>query len=176
VTPGGLDEAVMELYTRSGIPVFRDTVTLFDSLQCYYATRSPKNVLSAANGAGPRVGLARAGELLEAAAARRQTLLSELESSEILRSAGVPFVASTVARSAADAVAAAESAGFPVVLKALAPTSRTRTSSASSSPASRTQKGYGANGTLWKRVLPRPVTLGRMSRLSCSRCLPLKPN
>lgn len=121
VTPGGLDEAVMELYTRSGIPVFRDTVTLFDSLQCYYATRSPKNVLSAANGAGPRVGLARAGELLEAAAARRQTLLSELESSEILRSAGVPLVASTVARSAADAVAAAESAGFPVVLKALAP-------------------------------------------------------
>ena len=38
-----------------------------------------------------------------------------------MRSAGVPFVASTVARSAADAVAAAESAGFPVVLKALAP-------------------------------------------------------
>jgi acyl-CoA synthetase (NDP forming) len=121
VTPGGLDEAVMERYTSSGIPVFRDTITLFDSLQCYYATRPPAAIAAPANGASPSTGLVRAGAFLEAAAASGKSLLSELESSEILRSAGVPMVPSTVAGSAADAVAAAQSSGFPVVLKALAP-------------------------------------------------------
>jgi acyl-CoA synthetase (NDP forming) len=122
VTPGGLDEAVMELYTRSGIPVFRDTITLFDSLQCYYATRPPADLAAAPNTVHLYAGHKRAGELLrQAAAASGSVVLSELESSEILRQAGVPVVASTTAGSATEALAAAAAAGWPVVLKALAP-------------------------------------------------------
>ena len=47
--------------------------------------------------------------------------LSETDSADVLRAAGVPVVTSTIVRSAADAATAAAASGYPVVCKALAP-------------------------------------------------------
>lgn len=56
---------------------------------------------------------------LENARADGRNLLTELESKEILRVAGIPVVDSYSARSKAEAIRVARSIGFPIVLKIL---------------------------------------------------------
>jgi len=58
-----------------------------------------------------------AGAFLRAARAEGRTILTELESKRILSSYGIPVVETRFAASAEAAVAAAESLGFPVVVK-----------------------------------------------------------
>lgn len=55
--------------------------------------------------------------VLEAALAEGRELLSEVEAKQLLASYGIPVVETRLAHTAADAVAAAEAIGYPVVLK-----------------------------------------------------------
>ncbi|MFN0093472.1 MAG: acetate--CoA ligase family protein [Dehalococcoidia bacterium] len=55
--------------------------------------------------------------VLAQARAEGRTLLSEVEAKDLLREAGVPVTKTTLAKSADEAVAQAEAAGYPVVLK-----------------------------------------------------------
>ncbi len=60
---------------------------------------------------------ARATALIEAIRAEGRTLLTEVESKELLAAYGIPITETVVARTEDDAVAAAERIGFPVVVK-----------------------------------------------------------
>jgi len=59
--------------------------------------------------------------VLAQARAEGRTLLNEVEAKEVLREAGVPATATTLAKSRAEAQAQAEGMGFPVVLKVVSP-------------------------------------------------------
>jgi len=61
----------------------------------------------------------KAAELIAKAKAEGRTALTEAESKKVLAEYGVPVVTETVAWTPAEAVAAAEKIGFPVVLKGL---------------------------------------------------------
>jgi acetyltransferase len=59
----------------------------------------------------------KAGEILASVLAQGRTLLTEVESKEVLSLYGIPTIATTAARSADAAVEVAREIGFPVVLK-----------------------------------------------------------
>ena len=60
-------------------------------------------------------------EVIDNARSQGRTLLTEVESKQILHEAGIPVALSVLARDAKDAAKAAEKNGFPVVLKILSP-------------------------------------------------------
>ena len=60
---------------------------------------------------------ARAGAIIDAARAEGRTLLTEVESKDLLAAYGIPITETRVARTADEAVAAAEQLGYPVVVK-----------------------------------------------------------
>jgi acyl-CoA synthetase (NDP forming) len=60
-------------------------------------------------------------DVLSRARAEGRTLLNEVEAKQVLREAGVPVTDTTLATSPDDAVAQAEAAGYPVVLKVVSP-------------------------------------------------------
>lgn len=116
IAPGHLMAETEALYAEAGIPLFHDMTAGFDSLFCYYAAlASDMNV--------PVGRIAMLDEEQQAAIARcldrsPHGVVSELDSAEILRLAGVPMVASRRVASVAAARSAAEGFGFPVVVKA----------------------------------------------------------
>jgi len=113
VAPGGLDPTIVGQYVGAGVPFFRDVATAFDSLEAYYDTlprETPPPAIKDATLAP-----------LAAKLGGTASFLSETESADILRAAGVPVVASHPAATADAAAAHAKSVGYPVVLKALAP-------------------------------------------------------
>ena len=113
VAPGGLDETIVAKYVKSGVPFFRDVATAFDSLQAYYDTlRSDMP---------PNISKDPALEALGAQLRSGGTFLSETESADVLRLAGVPVVKSYRVADQDDGVAVANATGYPIVLKALAP-------------------------------------------------------
>ena len=59
--------------------------------------------------------------VLTQARAESRTLLNEVEAKQVLRDAGVPVTATTLATSADEAAKQAEAAGYPVVLKVVSP-------------------------------------------------------
>src|SRR5437867_4641221 len=59
--------------------------------------------------------------VIESARMQGRTVLTEVESKQVLEEAGVPVARSECARSAEEAVQLAERIGFPVVLKLLSP-------------------------------------------------------
>lgn len=65
----------------------------------------------------PRSARARALKLLEPIRASGRTLLTEIESKQLLAAYGLPFVPTELARSADEAVTLSEQFGYPVVLK-----------------------------------------------------------
>jgi acetyltransferase len=65
----------------------------------------------------PRVSLPAVRELMDAAIAAGRTLLSEFEAKQLLAAAGIPVVQTLQVSTEVAAVAAAESLGYPVVLK-----------------------------------------------------------
>lgn len=121
VTPGGLEDVFMELYAANGIPVFRDTLTAFESLRAHYSTLPGPAPRATPQSGRASDGIGQAGAKLRLAAAnRREDFLPELESSEILRDIGVSVVQSRTVTTGAEARDAAAACGYPVVIKALA--------------------------------------------------------
>ena len=59
--------------------------------------------------------------VLAQARAEGRTLLNEVEAKELLREAGVPATAATLAKTRDDAQSQADSMGYPVVLKVVSP-------------------------------------------------------
>ena len=121
VVPGGLNAELEALYRDNSIPLFYDASTGFDSLACHYQI---EDELLASEGEAAVA--AKASPDLSAiapmlAAAGKSTILSEWDSAQVLRAAGVPMVESRKIESVAAARDAAKAVGFPVVLKALAP-------------------------------------------------------
>jgi acetyl-CoA synthetase (ADP-forming) len=101
--------------TEAGIPVFHDAVTCFDSLAAHYADARPFGLpADQAADTTPGVALLLDGEA-------PGSVLSEWQSSALLREAGVPMVPSAVAHDMAQALEEATRMGFPVVLKAMVP-------------------------------------------------------
>ena len=60
-------------------------------------------------------------EVIANARSQGRTLLTEVESKQVLHEAGIPVALSVLARDAKEAVKAAEKTGFPVVLKVVSP-------------------------------------------------------
>lgn len=111
--PGGLPAAVVETYREHGVALFHDLATAFDALQAYFDTAQAaalppptRDDRHAPVGVQPL---------------RGADFLSEIESAEILRSAGVPMVESWRVTSEDDACDLAAKRGFPIVIKAIAP-------------------------------------------------------
>jgi acyl-CoA synthetase (NDP forming) len=109
--PGGLPDAVVETYRRNGVPFFRDLTTAFDSLQAYYQT------LELSAGVSEPTGTAMVGPPLP----HGPRTLSEIDSADILRAAGLSMVETRPVTSLQDACRQAAAMGFPVVLKAVVP-------------------------------------------------------
>ena len=115
IAPGGLEPDLEQQYQDAGFPVFHETTLGFDALAAHFAVGKPARFADAdapsesAHAAAARLGQIDAG------------VLSEAESAEILHLVGVPMVASREAASLAQARAAAEAFGYPVVLKAMVP-------------------------------------------------------
>ncbi|MFM9968137.1 MAG: acetate--CoA ligase family protein [Burkholderiales bacterium] len=123
VVPGGLSPELEAIYRTNGIPLFYDASTCFDSLSCHYQTLDE---LVVGGGANPMPSVAKAKAALSKitpllASKAPGTVLSEWDSAEVLREAGVPMVESRVVASLDAALAAAKDVAYPVVLKALAP-------------------------------------------------------
>ncbi len=60
-------------------------------------------------------------EILKQARKEKRTQLTEIESKELLKEAGVPVVESKLARTKSEAVSLSKKTGFPVVLKIVSP-------------------------------------------------------
>ena len=121
MAPGRLPADIEELYAQGGIPLFHDMAGGFDSLACYYATL-PATDRDATAIVVPENDLAApVAEAIEPILQRvaDQAVLSEFDSSEILRLAGIPMVECRTVLAASEAVRAADQIGYPVVLKAL---------------------------------------------------------
>ncbi|MEX1172048.1 MAG: bifunctional acetate--CoA ligase family protein/GNAT family N-acetyltransferase [Chloroflexota bacterium] len=119
---GGRDVAAgKDLLRRAGIPNFAypDTaVRMFnylwrstEDLRGLYETPTLPNDTDRA------LDRARATRVIEAARATGRTLLTEVESKEILAAYGVPITETRIAATVDEAVDAAESIGYPVVVK-----------------------------------------------------------
>ena len=60
-------------------------------------------------------------EVIHSAKAEGRTVLTEIESKQVLEEAGVPTATARLARTAEDAVKAAKESGYPIVLKIVSP-------------------------------------------------------
>jgi acetate---CoA ligase (ADP-forming) len=123
VAPGGLADHIETQYRNAGIPVFHDISTAFESLNCHYTTL-PRYTSAPCNPAPS--GDRQPSKIRAVLQSKLQTNkdaspLSETNSAEVLRAAGIPVVTSVAVRSTAEALAAATTSGYPVVCKALAP-------------------------------------------------------
>ncbi len=84
----------------------------YDTLQALYETPSLPAI-----GVSPELARERATAIIKTAQAEGRTVLTEAESKQILAVYGIPTVETRIALNADDAVTAARSIGFPVVLK-----------------------------------------------------------
>ncbi len=123
VVPGGLSPELEAVYRNNGIPLFYDAATCFDSLACHYQLED--EILDAGSAVAKQAAADSECDLSAIApmiaAAGKNTILSEWDSARILRAAGVPMVESRLVESLTAARDAGRDAGYPVVLKALAP-------------------------------------------------------
>lgn len=60
-------------------------------------------------------------EVIDKARSQGRTLLTEIESKQVLHNAGIPVALAVLAKDASEAASAADDAGFPVVLKVVSP-------------------------------------------------------
>ena len=117
---GGMDVAAgAAVLERAGIPTFRypdDAARVFNLMWRYDANiRALFEMSVLADGDAPDRGQAQ--RLVASAVEQGRTLLSERESKLLLEAYGIPMLPAIVATSSEDAVAAAQSLGFPVSLK-----------------------------------------------------------
>jgi acetate---CoA ligase (ADP-forming) len=115
IAPGGLEPDLEQQYQDAGFPVFHETALGFDALAGHSVAGQVARFVDAEVPA----------DKARAAAARLAVtgggVLSEAASAAILRQVGVPMVAGQDATASAEARAAAEAIGYPVVLKAMVP-------------------------------------------------------
>ena len=117
---GGLEVAAgRQILSDAGIPTFRypDTAArIFNYMWKYtYNLHGLYETPTLAEEAAG--GTARARDILLAAQEQGRTLLTELESKRVLEAYGIPVVETRAARTGEEAVAHAESLGYPVVVK-----------------------------------------------------------
>jgi acetate---CoA ligase (ADP-forming) len=115
IAPGGLEPDLEQQYQDAGFPVFHETALGFDALAAQLTVGEPARF---ANLNAPSETATRAAARLGQIDAH---VFSEAASAEILSQVGVPMVASRDATTLAQARAAAEAVGYPVVLKAMVP-------------------------------------------------------
>lgn len=120
MAPGRLPADIEALYAEAGIPLFHDMTSGFDSLASYYAAL-PRSGTEIPTSEGDLTAAAIQAITPILRGTSDQTVLSEFDSSEILRLAGIAMVESRTVHTADEAVTAARQLGFPVVLKALPP-------------------------------------------------------
>jgi acyl-CoA synthetase (NDP forming) len=118
VAPGGLDDALEDDYRAAGIFLCHETGLAFDVLSCHFATLATPDKWCTETAASPQV--VAAAERLRAMRGS-QTMLTEIESAEILRDLDVSMVTTHKADTLDQARVATSQALFPVVLKAIAP-------------------------------------------------------
>ena len=96
VAPGGLVEEIEAQYRTAGIPVFHDIATAFESLHCHYATlpRPRASTCEPVKAEAKLTSKIRAVLQSKLAASKTGSPLSETDSAEVLRAAGVPMVES----------------------------------------------------------------------------------
>ncbi len=115
VSPGGLRESVARFYAENGVPVFRDTKTCFDVLECYTQActehRDHKDVAALSHATRDSV---------STMLARHDALLTEIDAAKVLSAAGVAMAPSLVATSIHDATERMKGGGA-WVLKCIAP-------------------------------------------------------
>ena len=119
IATGGLPAEVEETYRASGVPLFYDISTAFDSLSCHFQTLEEERGVSGSGTKAAVADLSAIGPLLDKPSGTR--FLSEWDSAEVLRRAGLPMVESRIVDSLSAALDTAQTLGYPVVLKALAP-------------------------------------------------------
>ena len=115
IAPGGLEPDLEQQYQDAGFPVFHDTALGFDALAGHYVAGQVARFVDA------EVPSDKARAAAARLAATGGGVLSEAASAAILRQVGVPMVAGQDATTLAQARAAAEAFGYPVVLKAMVP-------------------------------------------------------
>jgi acyl-CoA synthetase (NDP forming) len=120
LSPGGLSETMEKVHRDNGVAIFHDIASCFESLKAYDFAVNRALLSRSAPAQAPQPS-AELHRLLQAAAARNVSFISEIDSAEVLRLAGVPMVESRIVRSGEEAATAADRLGSPVVLKALAP-------------------------------------------------------
>jgi acyl-CoA synthetase (NDP forming) len=118
VAPGGLDDALERAYRDAGIFICRETSLAFEVFAAHFATIAPPDAWRGEGAISPAV--ANAAARLRAAR-KKQSMLPETDSAEVLRGVGVPMVATHRADTLDQARAAATRTNFPVVLKVIAP-------------------------------------------------------
>ena len=115
IAPGGLEPDLEQQYQDAGFPVFHETALGFDALAGHYVAGQVARFVDA------EVPSDKARAAAARLAATGGGVLSEAASAAILRQVGVPMVAGQDATTLAQARAAAEAFGYPVVLKAMVP-------------------------------------------------------
>ena len=122
VAPGGLRPEIESRYAAEHIPVFHDLPTCFESVRCLYDMMD----MAAAREAIATAGVAERENASDLdvrralATAGEQGFLSEIDSADVLRRAGVPMIESRIVTSRSDARREGDAIGYPVVLKTLA--------------------------------------------------------
>ena len=116
----------IDVLNRAGIPTFSYPDTAARAFQYLWSyTDHLRSLYETPSMPDFRVSSARvlaAGKIIALARAENRTILDEFESKQVLSAYGIPVVSTTVALTEEDAVEAAKSSGFPVVLKLLSKT------------------------------------------------------
>jgi acetyltransferase len=112
------------ILTEAGIPMFDypdEAARAFANMWHYTESRLPRAQLEPPGEKpapfAPEPDEARVADLIAAVRRRKGTLLTEYESKQVLSLYGIPTVETRLATTVAEAIAAAESINFPVVLK-----------------------------------------------------------
>ena len=119
---GGRDvEAGSAVLSRAGIPTFAYPDTAVEMFNYLWRSADDLHALyetpSLPDDAERAMDRARVREVIDAARAEGRTLLTEVESKAVLAGYGIPITETRIARTADEAVAAAEDIGYPVVVK-----------------------------------------------------------
>jgi len=120
LAPGGLGHEIEEHYRHNGILVFHESTLCFDSLGCHFATSAAVARAQSTGQQDPRQAARQAAASLRSEYAGRR-MLSEAESSALLKAIGIPMVETRPVATLDDARREGEALGYPLVLKALAP-------------------------------------------------------
>ncbi len=117
---GGAEvDAGEQILNQAGIPTYRypdEAARVFSLLWRYnYNLRGLYETPTLGNHG--EIDYRTVDQILAAAQAKEQTLLTEAESKNLLQAYGIPIVPTEIATTAGDAISAAESLGYPVVLK-----------------------------------------------------------